>query len=643
MITEEKVDAFESSILLFEKKRNEIRKKKPIAKSIKIVIGRFADVGTTSIVGAAGAAPFLPSRLEQEHLDEDEREREFQDSLNFYENTHEEQDPSFAAFHRKLQEEERQRKLTALDVYDMESRKEIETVISELCKEKQAATDRSLQKYKLRAVQEEKQKTQQQQELYRQRSASNSRNINERILQLQQRHQHELSQAMAHQQQQARQRRLTEQMSAQEWHATSQQLQTKHSQELESFRSKGAEVKNSAELEFKREQEKIRKHYQHQLQEIESSRHKLHSKLYQQYQQLRQRYLKRHLQRIMKDKEELLSQGPVIITPSPSNDSSGIVTSELAAAFKNPRELVKSTMEEKAELNPPAPIRSAEPWVENLLHTSGGAARHKHRKSVMSQTVRQLNLEIHNEGLWLAPCLVDSDGDNKKNDSSIGPSTEYEFIPWGVMAYQILDAVVSGEIPPGTCERILEKHPNAIELMAAQAGQVRCVVSDLRTSEETASLQRHAAVSEHQEKELKALEKNVGDTHKFSSESELAYTSALQEEKDHLSVVAKAEETVQKAAQIQEEFKLKFKSFLGPGMLDEQMCAFVRVLPPINHQYRFFFQTANRILRQVQMISKSYQKLCLGIQATMIPPFNSYFLRNKNLLKLGKKRKICKP
>jgi CRP-like cAMP-binding protein len=98
-----------------------------------------------------------------------------------------------------------------------------------------------------------------------------------------------------------------------------------------------------------------------------------------------------------------------------------------------------------------------------------------------------------------------------------------------VKAYQILDSVVCGEIPVGTFERIMEKHPNAVELMSVQAGQVRCVVSDLRTSAETAALQRCAAVTEHQDEELQALEQNVSETHKVSTDAEVAYTRALQE------------------------------------------------------------------------------------------------------------------
>lgn len=570
-------DLFETSISSFRGKLINRGRRQPSFKPIKIILKSSLSIPkvnpSTEVVPVSGdvnssnQTDVSLNLSDFEHRDED-LEREFEDSLEFFEETHEEQDISFTLFQRKLQEEERQRKLAALDAYDMETRKDIENVISDLCKEKQAATDRSLQKYKQRAVLEEKQNLQQQQEMYRQRVASNTRNINERILQLQQRHQNDLTQALAHHQQQSRQRRLNEQMSAQEWQITSQQIKAKHNQELESFRKKGTELKNSAEAEFQREQEKIRKHHLQQMQEIESSRQKLHAKVFQQYQQIRQRYLKRHLQKVMKDKEELLSQGPAIIPISPSNE--GSISSALAAAFKNSKELAKSTMEEKVELNPPAPIRSAELWADNLPQVAGGAARHKHRKSVLSQTVRQLNLEIHNEGLWLAPSPVETDSESKKNDSTKVSSSSYEYIPWGVKAYQILDAVVCGEIPVGTFERIMEKHPNAAELMSVQAGQVRCVVSDLRTSEETASLQRYAAVIEHQEEELKSLEKNVSDTHKFQTDAEVAYTRTIQEEKDQTLALSKAEEAVKKISKSQEDFKQKFKNFIGQGMLHLQ-------------------------------------------------------------------------
>lgn len=581
MIDEEEDDVFARPINFGRRKFAQ----KPPAKPIKIVLNSINSVSISpsnpdvAIVPASleGNNPLEMSgcALEMNDIEEldDELEQEVQDSLSFFQDTHEDQDPAFAAFQRKLLDEGRQKKLSALDAYDLKIRKEIETVISDLCKEKQASTDNSLEKYKQRAIVDEKNNTQRYQDLYRQKSASNVRKINEGIEILQQRHQKDLSTAMGHHQQQVRQRRLTEQMAASEWHATSQQIQAKHNQQLTSFRNQGAEMKKKTEADYQRDLEKIRKQYSQKIQEVDSSRNKLHLKLYHQFQQLRQRYLKRHLQKIMKEKEELLTHGPVVVsTGAPiENVESVDVGESLASAmrsFHNPRELAKSTMEERAELNPPAPVISTEAWADSLDLCAGAATRHKHRKGVMTQTVRQLTVEIHNEGLWLAACPLDTDND-KKSDSvaQAPPPLDYEFLPWGVKAHQILDAVVMGEIPPGVCERIIDTHANAAELMAAQAGQVRCIVCDLRTSEETASSHRVAAVAEQEEGQLKELEQKVAENQMMAADAETACAKAIQDEKDNTAAVAITEEEVRKATRIQEEFKQKFKSFLGPGML----------------------------------------------------------------------------
>lgn len=501
---------------------------------------------------------------DMEELD-DELEQQVQDSLLFFQETHEDQDPDYTAFQRRLLEEERQQKLAALDVLDHQTRQEIETVISQLCKEKQAATDRSLDKYKQRAVQDEKLNTQRYHELYRQKTASNNRKINEGVDILQQRHQKDLQAAMQHHQAQTRSRCLNEQMAAAEWHSIAQRLKEKHNAQLSAFSKKGNELKNKTEADYQREQEKIRKQYVQKLQEVDSSRQKLHGKLYQQFQQLRQRYLKRHLQKIMKEKEELLSQGPALNFSHiiETTDSLEDVSLSTLKSFANPRELAKSTMDEKVELNPPAPIKSAQPWVKDICFKSGAATRHQHRKGIMSQTVRQLSLEIHNEGLWIAACPVENE--ENKTESTAQPAVEYEFLPWGVKANQILDAVVCGEIPPGTCERILDKHVNAAEIMAMQAGQVRCIVSDLRTSEETASSDRVAAVQEQEDSQLKDLEAKVGEMNKTATDAENACARAVHEEKEQMTVALAAEDMVKKATRIQEEFKQKFRVFLGPG------------------------------------------------------------------------------
>jgi len=189
-----------------------------------------------------------PAELEQ-------LEQQLEDSLAFFQETHEDQSPAYIAFHQQLAEKERQNRLQALDESDQKGRKEIEALIAHLCKERQAQTDRSLEKYRERAANEEKQNTQRLHHVYRQKTAANAKKINEGVQILERRHQKELHEALQHHQLQANQRRLNEAMAAQEWHNTSQQIQAKQQRQMQSFRGKGDDLKNRTENDFKREQE----------------------------------------------------------------------------------------------------------------------------------------------------------------------------------------------------------------------------------------------------------------------------------------------------------------------------------------------------------------------------------------------------
>jgi hypothetical protein len=506
-----------------------------------------------------------------EEIDE-ELEQELEDSLNFFQETHEEQDPAYALYQKKIAEEERQKKLAALDKEDKSGRIDIENVIAQQLKEKQDATEYSLSKYKQRAADEEKANSQRLDQLYHQKVSSNMNKINEGIEILHRRHKRELQAAVQQHRLQAQQRRLTEQQMAAEWQTLNQQIQSKQHRQIEAFRAKGEELKQKTESDYKNEQAKIRQQYLTKMQEIESSRQKLLTKLSMQFQQLRQRYLKRHLQRIMKEKEELLNQGPIVSMTSTDSMGTAAAASPMSSSGEvklqtatNPRELARSTLEERSELNPPSPIKSIEPWARELKVVSGAALRHKHRKGVMGQTTRQLSIEIHNEGLWLSSVYPPSESDNNAgSNKAFAERNDHEFIAWGAKSHEMLEAVVCGEIPTGV-ERFLERHPNASDILAAQGGQVRCVLTDLRTGDRTASVQRAACVKELEEETLKSLEVKADESNRMFMDAEKAAKEATAKEKEQENYVAAAAKELEKAKRIQEEFRNKFKHFLGPG------------------------------------------------------------------------------
>jgi hypothetical protein len=517
------------------------------------------------------AAPLLESETDVYPLVEDEDKRmgggfqncydncdEDDSSMKCYQETHEEQLPSYGAFLKRLKEEAVQRELVQFDQKDLEERSQLEPILVGQIKEKMTQTEKSVEKYKSRVKQDEKRDHNRLNMLYRQRTESNQTKISQSMKILQRRHQKAIQTAMQQHQQRAHERQLPEQMVTADWQLTLRQIQAKQQRQLQEFNSKGEEIKRKTDADYKREQEKIRTTYEGKTKEADVSRQKLAGKLYSHFQQLRQRYLKRHLQRVVKEREELMK--PVVdeeekTDADPGNDK----------AFTR-RELAKTTMEEKAELNPPSPIKSMLSWAaETPYPSAGAAARHKHRKGVMSQTRRELSVEIHNEGIWVSvvkSSASEEDGkrtDATKSDSSSSPEDQ-ELIPWGIKAHTFLESVVCGEIPAEYDQS------NAFEELAAmQGGQVRCILSDLRTSEEAASSHRAASVRELEASDLDDLEKKQTELHTLASEAEKAASKAESEEKECLAAAEATVKEVTKARRCQEEFRNKFRNYLGPG------------------------------------------------------------------------------
>ena len=479
-------------------------------------------------------------------------EEELEEALTFFEETHEEQLPAYQAFLQKRKDEDLKSALTRLDQKDRQGRAEIERILTEQMKEKRISTERSVEKYKARVVEDEKHDGQRLNMLYRQRTGSNQKKITQSVEILQRRHQKEIHAAMQRHQQEAQQRRVPEPIASAEWQGALRQIQAKQQRHMQELRAKGEEIKKKTDSDYKREQEKIRKVYEQKLKDAENSRQKLAAKLYNHFQQLRQRYLKRHLQKIARKREELLK-------PTEEDEKPG---ADLSSKTYTPRELAKTTMEEKAELNPPSPIKSTQSWAaESVYPMAGASARHKHRKGVMSQTRRQLSVEIHNEGIWVI-VLKASDEDDKRSSSEQSKAEslpeEQEFVPWGARAHTLLESIVCGEVPSAF-------HSTDFgDTSTMQGGQVRCVVSDLRTSEEAASTHRAFCVREQVESSMRQLESKVLELTTVAKEAAKAVSDIDSDEKKcHMALETTGKE-VAKARRCQDEFRIKFRNYLGP-------------------------------------------------------------------------------
>ena len=90
------------------------------------------------------------------------------------------------------------------------------------------------------------------------------------------------------------------------------------------------------------------------------------------------------------------------------------------------------------------------------------------------------------------------DGGNKL--SLVGHRTS-DFIPWGVRARKILHSIVCGEVPAGydvggSGSGGISGSGGSSAHGTLQGGQIKCMVTDMRTSDKTASAQRAIAACE---------------------------------------------------------------------------------------------------------------------------------------------------
>jgi len=130
---------------------------------------------------------------------------------------------------------------------------------------------------------------------------------------------------------------------------------------------------------------------------------------------------------------------------------------------------------------------------------------------------------------------------------------------WGPRAFMTMESVVCGEIP-SSYEKL-----DFNDVPAAQGGQLRCSITDLRTGSETAATYRCEAFREQEASGLTELEKTTADLVSIATDAEKTFKRSELEERHAASDIEKAASFHDKAKKDLEAFRLKFHSFLGPG------------------------------------------------------------------------------
>ena len=459
------------------------------------------------------------------------------DALSFFEETHEEQDPAFEDYVVRKKKDDFKKKLDELAIRDREGREEIESLINRLSKEKRESTDKSHQIYREKVDHDERKEMAALRTTFQERNQMEQKKIQKGLTFLQAKQQKEVNMALQHHSQ----RRLPEQVAQVEWQKTTMALQGKHNGQLQEFRKKTEGMTQATNDDFSMQRVKLEKKYGKKRAEVDARRDKFVSQQMGQFSQLKQRYLKRHLQKIITERSEIsqeMSDGNSVAGPK-SPEKSLLEAQE--------------AMAEKEEHRPPSPVKFVPDWAKDLGREKGESIiRQKHRKVVLSQAVRQLSIEVHNEGIWsLVVRKIEEDGKTETVDE--------EFMEWGPRAFMTMESVVCGEIPS-----FYEKL-NFSDAPAAQGGQLRCSIIDLRTSSETAAVHRCEAFKEQQASSFTELEKTTNDLVIVASDAEKAFKKSELEEQHAASDVEKAASFHDKAKRDLEAFRAKFHSFLGPG------------------------------------------------------------------------------
>jgi hypothetical protein len=479
-------------------------------------------------------------------------EKELEDSLKFFEQPHQDQDPLYAKFRSNETKTKIVLALQRIDADEEAGRKEIEMMVGLQLKEKQMSTEKNFENYKLKMSIEEQKEIARLQEAYAEKVRSNQGKIEQGMLVLRKRHAAENQKLLQQHRQQTQQRRVTPETAQNEWNQLSQRLHLKHQHQIQEFAGKGEEVKKKCESEFQRETAKLRNQFEKRLKDVDANRQSIYSRMYTGFQQLRQRYLKRHAQAMDKRREALRAEEAKESRESKEEDK------------RSGRDKAKGDLTENEFLRPPSPLKSSAEWyVHTPYEASGAASRHKHRKGVLSQINKQLSVELHNEGLWISQLKIE-DANKKKEEGNTSTDTDDDmfFIPWGVQAREVLDSIVCGEIPSaGGCDKF-----DFGSSVASNGGHLRCVMTDLRTSDETASIQRAEAVLQREQKEILKKETKISDVQSSIASTE---KSVDQISKTHKELENKLNENAKDAEKTKnhyQAFRSKFASYFGPGV-----------------------------------------------------------------------------
>ena len=549
--------------------------------SKKSKTAKNAKVKVKPVVSSLGVSAFqseiLPEYIansdyrDHDHDDDDNHDDEYaqearllQQRLAFYAETHEEQDPKVQALLKAKERHACELELEALATQDEATRKEIADIVQLQLKEKLASTGRNIERLRARALGDEQKDLSKLHNMYTDKLASEQNKLQLEMKLLSQQHAQDMHKQMQQHRLNTRQRGIPDQMANAEWAQMLQQLQDRNNRQMQDVKVKAVEYKGRREQDYLREREKCRKHHEKRRKDMEHSMQKIIARMHLNFHQQHQRYLKRHLQRISKLRDDITAR---INGHMPAPEEKVVDVKEVSSSKAN---------DNRKGLESPLPIRSCsiqrqQTSTDDALSEFSATVRHRNRTKSMNSIPGQLEVEIHNEGLWIKPIKEKQDETTKRNndvkaaddENSLLQQQQAEFIPWGLKAREIFYTILCGEIPVGYGADRFD-FGDALALQQA-GGCIRCVVTDFRTGDLTASRVRAECIKQQEQEGIQELESKVSQLSQQMIEADKNVKKAEVEEKEIAASLEKALKDVVKAKKSLTDFRTKYARFFGPG------------------------------------------------------------------------------
>ena len=404
------------------------------------------------------ATPVATASLEQSNLIPDNGYDYYDDfgecgggDLSFFSETHEGQDPGFAEIHSSRMKNRLHVGLEKLVEDKAEDMAKINAYLIAKWEERTEILDKQVSKIRQDVLTKQNTQRVQLAEKHRTQQELDKRKIDEGRTWL-----------LARQQQHF--------VEAQQTGNNSVIIQTRHAYQLKQFELKEVSMKERSVNDANAQIQILEAHHKKRSAEADAFVYDLIKKC-----QQRQKNLKATLNRLHEERFEAKKR-------------------EIQTEFSKPLDSV--SQRESVELH--SQQEFAHDHDNSLAHTA--VLRHKRRKHIMNGTTVQVAVDIHNEGLFLMARSTCNENENSlsrfanvsNTSSGIGTIVTDDtsgrpclFIPWGGKARSFLYSILCGNIPTGFgLEKVTAGSTASQKLL--DGGLVKCMITDTRTSQESA-------------------------------------------------------------------------------------------------------------------------------------------------------------